>query len=112
MWNAAGKLVGITVGQFGNLETIGGTITQRLGLPEVVSWIEATKLRPAPVLDLKLSSTGTAMSLTWDASAIGWALQGSDNLQSWSDIGTTITAAGTYEEPIADRPRFYRLRKP
>ena len=53
------------------------------------------------------------MHLTWDAVATGYRLQTSDALSTWIDLGSVLTAPGTYDDPIATRPRqFYRLAKP
>ena len=110
VWNSAGALVGISVGQFGNLETIGGTVAARLDVPEVLAWIEANRLRP-PVLSL--APIGSAMRLTWDTNATGYRLQTSEALPTWTDLGSVLTGPGTYDDPTTNRPhRFYRLAKP
>ena len=73
VWNAAGKLVGITVGQFSNLDPLGGTVAQRLDVPEVLTWIEANRARPLQTLTLAKSAE--TMRLTWNADATGYRLQ-------------------------------------
>ena len=111
VWNAAGKLVGITVGGFGGLGTIGGTTAQRLDVPEVLTWIEANRARPLP--SLTLSPSAGTMRLTWDAGAIGYRLQTSDTLSGWTNLGTVLTGPGTLDDPIAGgSSQFYRLFKP
>ena len=53
------------------------------------------------------------MHLTWDAAAIGYRLQTSGELSTWADLSGSLTGPGSYDDPIANRPRqFYRLIKP
>ena len=53
------------------------------------------------------------MRLKWDADATGYRLQTSETGSGWTYLGPLITAPGTLDDPIADRPRrFYRLAKP
>jgi|GEM_PF-2470081 len=79
------------------------------------TWIQdvSTPYDPSPELSIELA--GTAMRLTWNAASAGYRLQTSDDLGSagWTNLGPVITAPGTYDDPIASRPRqFYRLFKP
>lgn len=110
VWNSAGALVGITVGGFGGLGTIGGTTAARLDVPEVLAWIEANRLRP-PVLGL--APIGSAMRLTWGTNPTGYRLQTSEALPTWTDLGSVLSGPGTHDDPTTNRPhRFYRLAKP
>lgn len=68
------------------------------------------RLAIPPVLQITPVSGG--VSLTWDALAVGWILQKSENLMDWSDIGSAITVAGSYTDTTGTAKRFFRLRKP
>ena len=62
---------------------------------------------------MHLSPAGTALRLLWDAMATGFRLQSSGDLVGWTNLGSILTGPGTYDDPIASRPRqFYRLAKP
>ena len=68
---------------------------------------------PATPPVLTIEFTSAAMHLAWDATAAGYQLQSSSDLTGWSNLGSLITAPGTYDDPIASRPRqFYRLAQP
>jgi hypothetical protein len=112
VFNATGKLIGITDSASLGTASLGITTYVRLGEPSTKAWIEANTALPAVVPDLRLSPAGTAMRLTWDADATGYRLQTSETLSGWTDLGPLITGPGTLDDPIADRPsQFYRLAK-
>ena len=113
-------------GAMGDYDTLGMSVAANSGATYFMSFNEpGVKARilqvtqpmqapvPVPLLGLQLSPTGTAMRLTWDAVATGYRLQTSDDLSTWTDLGSVLTGPGTYDAPIANRPRkFYRLTKP
>ena len=112
-FNLLGELIGITWGGSTTIATLGSTTYVRLGEPSTKAWIEANTALPAVVPDLRLSPAGTAMRLTWDATATGYRLQTSETLSGWTNLSPLITGPGTLDDPIADRRRrYYRLFKP
>lgn len=111
VFNAQGELIGVNDFASTSIAPSGSTTYVRLGEPSTRAWIEANTALPAP--DLHLSPAGSAMHLTWDAAAIGYRLQTSGELSTWADLSGSLTGPGSYDDPIANRPRqFYRLIKP
>jgi len=110
VFDSTGNLVGITVGQFGNLDVSGGTVAARLNLPEIQTWISAN--RKVVVPSLNLNKLGGSISVSWDFDAVGWKLQQSPDLSTWVDVGSNIDAPGSYSSPIDGPSRFFRLLKP
>ena len=115
VFNTRGDLIGINDSATSIIATIGSTTYLRLGEPSTKAWIEANTALPAALPDLRLAPapTGPAMRLTWNTDATGYRLQSSETGSGWTDLGPLITAPGTLDDPMADRPRrFYRLAKP
>ena len=115
VFNNSGELIGINDSASTTLSPLGSTTYLRLGEPSTKAWIEANTALPAALPDLRLAPapTGLAIRLTWNADAAGYRLQTSETGSGWTDLGPLITAPGTLDDPIADRPRrFYRLAKP
>jgi len=112
VFNAAGELVGINDSASLNTSPSGTSTFLKFTDPSLRQWIEANTKLPPPVLNLATAANATAMRLTWNADAIGYRLQTSETLSSWTNVGDLITAPGTLDDPIADRPRrYYRLAK-
>jgi len=89
------------------------TLAPLLSLASNFDWIQEVTVLFGRPPELRIEPAGTAMRLTWNAESAGYRLQTSDDLVGWTNLGSVITAPGTYDDPIASRPRqFYRLFKP
>jgi len=89
-----------------------GALLKIGSLPSSDDFINFESFRTIPPPTISIAPAGTAMRLTWNASAVGYRMQSSPNLFDWTNLGSVITSAGTYDDPITNAPgRFYRLIK-
>jgi hypothetical protein len=63
--------------------------------------------RPA----LGIAHAAGGVTLTWDARAVGWILQVSEDLGSWTDLGPVIAAPGSCTDTSGGTRCFYRLQR-
>ena len=108
--NVQGELIGITIAAYTGIASVGNTTHLRLGEPSIKSWIEANTQIPKP--QMQYSKVPNGMLVSWDINAVGWILQESPNLSTWTDVGMTILAPGSYTFQGNDGQQFFRFRKP
>jgi len=84
--------------QLGGSYSYGDTGIIDLGVPETRDWIlsESAAILAEKTPHLQTAPATNGMMVSWDAKAIGFTLQVSEDLQTWTDVGTTITAPGSY----------------
>ena len=74
---------------------------------------------PAPV-NLAATRSGEMLTIAWPASALGFALESTDNLSppvTWQSVTNGITESGglysyAVTNNLAETGRFFRLRSP
>ncbi len=60
---------------------------------------------------LTITLSGPTALIKWNADAVGYKLQYSDNLTQWTDYATTITGASSMYWSLGNGPRyFFRLK--
>jgi hypothetical protein len=70
-------------------------------------WPTAVAMPGEPMLTA-VARNSAGMSVVWTAAAVGYKLQSSDNLQSWSDYpGLTINGGADPVWPLCSGPRYY-----
>jgi len=108
---ATGRQVGIMAYQIGGYYNYGSTGILDLGVPEIKDWIlsEAAAILTEKTPQLQNAPATNGMMVSWDAKAIGFTLQVSEDLQTWTDVGTTITAPGSYHFIPSGGKGFARL---
>ncbi len=109
-FNTLGELVGIMIAGTTYIANSGSTTHLRLGEPSVKAWIEANTQLPTP--QMQYSKVQNGMLVSWDINAVGWILQESPNLSTWTDVGTTILTPGSYTFQGNDGQQFFRFRRP
>ena len=109
-FNAQGEVVGIMIYASTAIASVGNTSHLRLGDPSIKAWIEANAQIPTP--QMQYAKVPNGMLVSWDINAVGWILQESPNLSTWTDVGTTILAPGSYPFQGNDGQQFFRFRKP
>ena len=110
VFNIQGELIGVNVNASTAIASAGSTTYVYLGEPTTKAWIEANTQIPKPQMQCSIEPNG--MLVSWDINAVGWILQESPNLSTWTDVGTTILAPGSYPFQGNDGQQFFRFRKP
>ena len=92
VFNIQGRLIGVNVNASTTIASAGSTTYVYLGEPTTKAWIEANAQIPTP--QMQYAKVPNGMLVSWDINAVGWILQESPNLSTWTDVGTTSSRQG------------------
>ena len=113
--DAEGRAVGMISGGEGGTDGIGSTALLNFTDASNAALIkENTKATSSSLVkpDLGYLLTLSGMTVSWDSKAVGWTLQKSPDLSTWTNVGTTISSSGTFTYSGGDTRQFFRLFKP